>query len=131
MCSWAELLRARGFVAVTTQEAGLLGNTDEDQLVHAGRERKALLTHNRIDFERLATASYDAGRKHHGIIIASRHDVHELMRRLLLVLNRTTADEMDQVRYLNFRVLSRDMTPVALGQVILPMIPFDIRLSAK
>ena len=31
----------------------------------------------------------------------------------------------------NVRVLSRDMTPVALGQVILPMIPSDIRLTAK
>ena len=97
----AELLRARGFVAVTTQEAGLLGNTDDEQLAYAISERKALLTHNRTDFERLATASYAAARKHHGIIIASRHDVHELVRRLLLVLNRTTADEMEnQMRYI-------------------------------
>ncbi len=78
-----------------------MNNTDEDQLGHASRERQALLTHNRTDFERLASASYDAARKHHGIIIASRHDVHELVRRLLLVLNRTTADEMEnQVRYI-------------------------------
>lgn len=47
----AKLLRARGFVAVTTQEAGLLGSTDDEQLAHAISERKALLTHNRRDFE--------------------------------------------------------------------------------
>jgi Domain of unknown function (DUF5615) len=97
----AKLLRARGFVAVTTQEAGLLGSTDDEQPAHPISERKALLTHNRRDFERLATASSTATQKHHGIIIAARHDVHELVRRLLLVLNHTTADEMEnQVRYI-------------------------------
>ena len=96
----AELLRARGFVALT-QEAGRLGSTDEQQLLYAISERQALLTHNRTDFERLATASYAAARKHYGIIIATRHDAHELVRRLLLVLNRTTSDEMeDSVRYI-------------------------------
>ena len=31
----------------------------------------------------------------------------------------------------NVRILSRDMTQVALGQVVLPMIPADSRLAAK
>jgi len=97
----AELLRARGFVTLTTKEAGRLGSTDDEQLSHAISERKTLLTHNRADFERLATASYEAARKHYGIIIASRHNTHELVRRLLLVLNRTTSEEMEnQVRYI-------------------------------
>jgi hypothetical protein len=97
----AELLRARGFVALTTQEAGRLGSNDDEQLSYAISAQKALLTHNRIDFETRATACYAAARKHYGIIIAARHDAHELVRRLLLVLNRTTADEMEnQVRYL-------------------------------
>ena len=35
----------------------------------------------------------------YGIIIAARHDAHELVRRLFLVLNRSTSDEMqNQVR---------------------------------
>ncbi len=97
----AELLRARGFVALTTQEAGQLGSNDDEQLSYAISEQKTLLTHNRTDFEARATACYAAKRKHHGIIIATRHDAHELVRRLLLVLNRTTADEMEnQLRYI-------------------------------
>jgi hypothetical protein len=97
----AELLRARGFVVVTTREAGRLGTSDDEQLSYAISECKALLTHNRTDFERLATASFAVGRKHYGIIIATRHDAHELVRRLLIVLNRASSDEMeDQVRYI-------------------------------
>lgn len=67
----AELLRARGFVALTTQGAGRLGSNDDEQLSYAISEQKALLTHNRFDFEKRATASYAAGRKHYGIIIAT------------------------------------------------------------
>lgn len=97
----AELLRARGFVALTTQVAGRLGSNDDEQLSYAISEQKALLTHNRTDFETRATASHAPARKHYGIIIATRHNAHELVRRLLLILNSTTADEMEnQVRYI-------------------------------
>jgi tRNA G26 N,N-dimethylase Trm1 len=86
---------------LTTQEAGRLGSNDDEQLSYAIEAQKALLTHNRTDFETLVTACSAAAQKHYGIIIAARHDAHELVRRLLLVLNRTTADEMEnQVRYL-------------------------------
>lgn len=51
-------------------------------LSHAISEQKTSLTHNRSDFERLATV-FNATQNHHGIIIAARHDVHELMRRFV------------------------------------------------
>jgi predicted nuclease of predicted toxin-antitoxin system len=50
----AQLMRARGFVTVTTQEAGQLGNNDAEQLAYAISQHKTLLTHNRVDFEALA-----------------------------------------------------------------------------
>lgn len=50
----ADLLRARGFRVTTTQAAGQVGKTDENQLAFAARQRKAILTHNRVDFEALA-----------------------------------------------------------------------------
>ena len=54
----ADLLRARGFVAITTREAGNLHANDADQLAFAVAQQKTLLTHNRADFEGLArTAS--------------------------------------------------------------------------
>lgn len=62
----ADLLRARGFKATTTQEAGQLGSGDEDQLAYAVTQQKALFTHNRNDFERVAEEYFAAGKKHHG-----------------------------------------------------------------
>ena len=97
----ATLLQARGFVARTTVEAGLRGATDEQQLTHAAEHGLALLTHNRADFEGLAARWLASARRHAGILIAVRRPVHDLARRLLVVLNDVAADEMgDQVRYL-------------------------------
>ena len=97
----ADLIRARGFGVVATREAGNLGNSDADQLEVATNRHKTLLTHNRADFEALARTYFAAGKTHSGIIIAVRHSPHEIMRRLLLILNRVTADEMqNQIRYI-------------------------------
>ena len=70
------------------------------QLLYAVSQQKTLLTHNRADFEALAQAYYAAGQTHYGIILATRRPPHEIVQRLLLILNHVTADEMhDQVRY--------------------------------
>jgi len=97
----AELLRARGFSAQTTQEAGRKNADDEGQLAYAVNQRRAFLTHNRDDFARLAQEYFAGGRKHHGVIIAVRRPPHEIVRRLLIILNQTTSDEMEnQVTYI-------------------------------
>jgi predicted nuclease of predicted toxin-antitoxin system len=97
----AELLRARGFTAITTREAGQLRNSDAEQLAYAVSQRKTFLTHNRADFEALAKECFAAGKTHYGIIIAVRHPAQEIVRRLLRLLNQVTADEMqDQLRYI-------------------------------
>jgi Domain of unknown function (DUF5615) len=97
----ADLLRARGFVAITTLEAGRLRATDADQLDFAAGQRKAFLTHNRADFEALDRGYREEGRTHYGIFIAVRRPPHEIARRLLAILNQVTADEMmGQIRYI-------------------------------
>ena len=97
----ADLVRARGFGAVTTREAGQLGRNDAEQLGYAVSQGRTLLTHNRVDFEGLAQTYASTGQSHHGIVIAVRRQPYELARRLLLILDRVTADEMqDQVRYI-------------------------------
>jgi predicted nuclease of predicted toxin-antitoxin system len=97
----ADLLRARGFIAVTTRDAGNLGTSDSNQLSYAVSAQKALLTHNRVDFEALANSYRVAGQTHFGIIIAVRRPAHEVVRRLLAILNQVTADEMiEQLRYI-------------------------------
>ncbi|MCX6376261.1 MAG: DUF5615 family PIN-like protein [Armatimonadetes bacterium] len=96
----AELLRARGFLAITACEAGQLGKSDADQLAYAVSHRKTLFTHNRADFETLARTYAARGQSHYGIILATRHPAREIVRRLTRILNQVTADEMrDHVRY--------------------------------
>ena len=97
----AELIRARGFSVTTTRDAGNLHASDEAQLAYAVQQHAVFFTHNRTDFENLAT-SYFANNQHHaGIIIAVRNPIHEIARRLLVILNRVTADDMqDQLRYI-------------------------------
>jgi predicted nuclease of predicted toxin-antitoxin system len=95
----AELIRARGFQAMTTQEAEKKKKDDEEQLAFAASQQRALVTHNRSDFEALARKYFAEEKPHSGIIIAVRRSPQEIARRLLVILNRVTADEMmNQVR---------------------------------
>ena len=97
----ADLVRARGFTAITTRDAGCLGASDRGQLSYAASQGKTLLTHNRRDFELMAEEYHTAGQHHNGIIIAVRHPPYELLRRLLRILNHVTAGEMqNQIRYI-------------------------------
>ncbi len=97
----ADLVRARGFAATTTREAGQIHVSDTMQLAYAASQRKTFLTHNRVDFEALAQAYFAAGQTHYGIIIAVRRSPYDIARRLLLLLNHVTADEMqNQIRYI-------------------------------
>lgn len=97
----ADLVRSRGFFATTTLECGKLGVSDDKQLAYAATNGYELLTHNRDDFARLMDEYFKAGRAHCGIIIAVRRREQEIARRLLAILNTTTADEMDnQIKYI-------------------------------
>lgn len=97
----ADLIRARHFTATTTRDAGKLHAADAEQLAYAASQQKAILTHNRADFEALAQTYATTGQTHYGIIIAVRHPPYEIVRRVLTILNNVTADEMQhQVRYI-------------------------------
>lgn len=96
-----KLLRSRGFVVTSAQDAGLRGCSDEEQLAHAASQRKALLTHNRVHFEALVQQYYATGRTHCGVIIAVRRSPYEILQRMLRLLDQLTADEMEnQVYYI-------------------------------
>lgn len=97
----SDLLRARGFHVTTTQEAGQVGKSDEEQLAFASARGQAILTHNRVHFEALARKYFEEGRSHSGIIIAVRRRPIELLRRVLTLLNHVAADEVEnQMRYI-------------------------------
>jgi hypothetical protein len=97
----AELLRSYGFEAITARRANQLQQSDQEQLAYAVSQGRALLTHNRVHFEALAQEYYSSGQTHYGIILAVRRPPYEIVRRLLLLLDQVTADEMqNQVRYI-------------------------------
>src|SRR5437867_1422743 len=97
----AQLLRARGFVVVTIQEAGQLRNSDAGQLAYAVSQHKSLLTHYRVDFEALAQTYFAAGQPDDGIGLAVRRPPREIARRHLRILNAVTVEEIQsQVRYI-------------------------------
>ena len=97
----ATLVRARGFRALTTQAAGQIGNSDEEQLAYAVSLQMTFFTHNRTDFEKLAEQYLAEGKEHCGIIMAVRRQPYEILRRLLVILNHVTADEIkNQLRYI-------------------------------
>lgn len=97
----AALLRARGFDVKTTRDTGRLAASDADQLAYAADHQRALLTHNRADFESLHMTYVSSHQRHSGIIIAVRRPPHEITERLLAILDQVTADEMrDHLRYI-------------------------------
>jgi len=97
----AKLLQSRGYEALTAKDAGRVSRSDAEQLQFASDIGMAILTHNRRHFDLLAKQWLEENRSHAGIIIAVRRKPHELARRLLILLDSVTADEMNnQVRYI-------------------------------
>jgi predicted nuclease of predicted toxin-antitoxin system len=97
----ADLLKARGFDVLTVRDAGQFRASDEDQLAYAIKQQRALVTHNRSDFEELIQTYFAAEQKHYGVILAVRRSPQEIAQRLLVILNHVSADEMEnQVRYI-------------------------------
>ena len=98
----AELLRPHGFDVLTTREAHNLGQSDSFQLLFAGTQQRAVLTHNRHDFEALHRSALAEQQAHAGIIIANRRASDaDLARRVMKLLNRLSAEEMkNQLLYI-------------------------------
>jgi hypothetical protein len=98
----AQLLRPHGFEVLTTREAQNLGSSDATQLRYATEHHRTLLTHNRLDYERLHAEALREGRLHAGIFIANRRaSDFDLARRIMTVLNRFTPEDVaNQLIYL-------------------------------
>lgn len=94
------VLRARGFEVVTTRDAGHLRKSDVEQMAFAAEWGRVLVTHNRVDFERLHREWLETGRPHAGIIVARRRQPGEIAARIGRLLIRLTADELrNQILY--------------------------------
>jgi predicted nuclease of predicted toxin-antitoxin system len=90
-------LRGRGFDVLTTEEAGQDTASDEEQLVFATKESRAILTFTLRDFAPLHEQWQTAGRAHAGIIVSQQLGGRQyglLLQRMLRLLNHFTAEEM-------------------------------------
>jgi hypothetical protein len=87
-------LQARGFDVITVRDEQMLGRSDSEQLNKAISLQRCILTHNRLHYEKLHSAAIAGGEQHFGIIIATRRDAYELARRIALLLDTLTADEI-------------------------------------
>jgi len=96
-----DILRTRGFDVACARDEGTLHRTDDEQIMHAISQHRAIVTHNRVHFENQHRKFLEAGRKHYGIIIAKRRPKDaEVVAKLLALLNALTAEEMEnQLRY--------------------------------
>lgn len=80
---------------ITAMEAGMAGRADEQQLEWAAANARVVYSFNRGDFYGLHTVWLEASRTHSGIILSRQGlSVGEQMRRLLRLVNRLTAEDM-------------------------------------
>lgn len=90
----AAILKARGFDVLTARDAGQLGRSDFQQLAFGTEAGRVLLTHNRVDFERLHQEWLEAGKSHAGIVVARRRPPGDLAARVGRLLTRLTAEDL-------------------------------------
>ncbi len=90
----ATLLRSRGLDIATVPEQTALGKPDSEQLEFATSVGRCLLTHNRVDFERLHLQYIETGKQHSGIIIVPQKNAYEVAQRIGILVNTLMADEI-------------------------------------
>jgi len=90
----APALRARGFDATSVHELGHYGWPDREHLAYAAAEEQAIFTFNAADYVALHRRYLAEGKPHARIIVSKQYPIRETLRRLLDLLNRVTADEM-------------------------------------
>lgn len=90
-------LRLRGYDVLTTQDAAKETASDEEQLLFATSQNRALVTFNVRDFAILHQQWTAAGRHHAGIVVSQQLSSRQygiLLSRMLRLLNQLSAHEM-------------------------------------
>lgn len=96
-----ENLRTRGFDVLSARDAAALGKSDDEQMLYAVSLQRAVVTHNRVDFEKQHAKFLESGMNHYGVIIAKRRKDAEVVSKVLALLDAVTAEEMkNQLRYI-------------------------------
>lgn len=91
----ATLLKSRGLDVTTVPEQSTLGKTDSEQLEIASSLSRCLVTHNRVDFERLHIQYLNENKQHFGIIIVPQKNAYEIARRIGILVSALTVKEIN------------------------------------
>jgi hypothetical protein len=68
----AVIARRRGVDVISSHECGRNGLTDEQQLLHAAAEGRAVISRNYDDFNRLSRRFLERGLPHAGVVLVPR-----------------------------------------------------------
>jgi predicted nuclease of predicted toxin-antitoxin system len=91
----ATLLRSRGLDITTVPEQVNLGKTDSEQLDFATSIGRCIVTHNRVDFERLHLRYIEENRQHCRIIIVPQKNAYEVAQRIGILVSTVPADTVN------------------------------------
>ncbi|MEI6329564.1 MAG: DUF5615 family PIN-like protein [Pseudanabaena sp. ELA645] len=79
----------------------MLGKSDPEQLAFSASISRCILTHNRVDYEKLNLHYMINGIEHSGIIVIPQKPSHEIVSRTMVLLDTLTADELsNQLLYI-------------------------------
>ncbi len=87
-------IRANGYDAISTYEAGNAGRSDREQFEFAIRQERTILTHNSKHFDPLFAELAKDKIDHYGLITSEQLYIGDLLHRILRLLNSVSADEM-------------------------------------
>ena len=95
-------LRKAGFDAISTPQAGRLGESDAAQLQWSTAEDRVLVTFNVQDFARLHHEWLQQNHHHAGLIVSRQRPIGDVVKRLVALASTLTQDEMkDRLEYLS------------------------------
>ena len=95
----AALIRA-GYDATHVSRLGRRRDPDDSQLRLAIEENRAIVTHDRLDFEGLHLHYMEHGWEHCGIVISNSYDVRTMVRKLLILLEDKSEFMLNQIWYM-------------------------------
>jgi len=120
-----EALRVRGVDVQTALDAGMLRREDHELLAYASQQGRAVYTFNIGHFCALNGELLRSGGSHAGIVVCQqqRYSVGEQMRRLLTLVTRLSAEEMQNSPRIPIRLGTRPLTSDRARATLLPVAP--------
>jgi hypothetical protein len=92
--SIAPALRQRGYDALNAREVNRRGLSDSEQLAYAVAQGRTLFSFNVSDYMALHIEYVTQNREHTGIIVSKQISISAALRRLLILLEQTSANEI-------------------------------------